>query len=92
MGGATGLPLAPNNKQKQQNNGPKPWFKVPKVCPNPKWALFSFISDAIDTIWMHYNIFSKQLKFIQERKLGYHFQASQQLFFVFSDFLKNLPI
>ena len=20
---------------KQQNNGPKPWFKVPKVCPDP---------------------------------------------------------
>ena len=26
---------------KQQNNGPKPWFKVPKVCPDPKGVVFT---------------------------------------------------
>ena len=29
------LPPAPKRVIKQQNNGPKPWFKVPKVCPDP---------------------------------------------------------
>ena len=26
---------APKRVIKQQYNGPKPWFKVPKVCPDP---------------------------------------------------------
>ena len=30
------VPPAPKRVIKQQNNGPKPWFKVPKVCPDPK--------------------------------------------------------
>ena len=29
---------APKRVIKQQNNGPKPWFKVPKVCPDP-WGM-----------------------------------------------------
>ena len=38
LGGARGsrVPPAPKRVIKQQNNGPKPWFKVPKVCPDPK--------------------------------------------------------
>ena len=37
-GGPGGSRLTPTPKRviKQQNNGPKPWFKVPKVCPDPK--------------------------------------------------------
>ena len=34
--GGSGVPPAPKRVIKQQNNGPKPWFKVPKVCPDPK--------------------------------------------------------
>ena len=30
------LPLAPKRVIKQQNSGPKPWFKVPKMCCDPK--------------------------------------------------------
>ena len=30
----SGVPKAPKRAIKQQNNGPKPWFKVPKVCPD----------------------------------------------------------
>ena len=29
---------APKRVIKQQYNGPKPWFKVPKVCPDP-WGM-----------------------------------------------------
>ena len=34
--GGSGAPPAPKRVIKQQNNGPKPWIKVPKVCPDPK--------------------------------------------------------
>jgi len=34
--GGSRVPPAPKRVIKQQNNGPKPWFKVPKVCPDPK--------------------------------------------------------
>ena len=34
--GESRLPPAPKTVIKQQNNGPKPWFEVPKVCPDPK--------------------------------------------------------
>ena len=34
--GGSRLHLAPKSVIKLQNNGPKPWFKVPKVCPDPK--------------------------------------------------------
>ena len=33
---APGGAREPKRVIKQQNNGPKPWFKVPKVCPDPK--------------------------------------------------------
>ena len=39
--GGSRLPLAPKRVVKQQNNGPKPWFKVPKVCPDPKGMVFT---------------------------------------------------
>ena len=42
--GGSRLHLAPKSVIKLQNNGPKPWFKVPKVCPDPKRD-DSFISD-----------------------------------------------
>ena len=32
----TRLPPAPKREIKQQNNGPKSWFKVPKGCPDLK--------------------------------------------------------
>ena len=35
------LPPAPKREIKQQNNGPKSWFKVPKVCPDPKGMVFT---------------------------------------------------
>ena len=38
--GGTRLLLTPKRVIKQQNNGPKPWFKVPKVCPDPKGMVF----------------------------------------------------
>ena len=37
--GGSRLPPAP--KREQQNNGPKSWFKVPKVCPDPKGMVFT---------------------------------------------------
>ena len=42
IGGRRGSrqPLAPKRVIKQQNNGPKPWFKVPEVCPDPKGIAF----------------------------------------------------
>ena len=50
--GATGgsrLPPVPKRVIKQQNNGPKPWFKVPKVCPDPKRMVFTHLWG----IWGH---------------------------------------
>ena len=38
--GGSRLPSAPERVIKQQNNGPKPWFKAPKVCPDPKEMVF----------------------------------------------------
>ena len=34
--GGSRLPPAPKRVIKQQKNGPKPWFKAPKVCPDQK--------------------------------------------------------
>ena len=39
--GGSRLPPAPKREIKQQNNGPKSWFKVPKVCPDPKGMVFT---------------------------------------------------
>ena len=58
QGGATGhqgapggsrLPPTPKREIKQQNNGPKSWFKVPKVCPDPKGKVFTLFWG----IWGH---------------------------------------
>ena len=38
--GATRLLPTPKWVIKQQNNGSKPWFKVPKVCSDPKGMVF----------------------------------------------------
>ena len=38
--GATRLLPTPKWVIKQQNNGSKPWLKVPKVCPDPKGMVF----------------------------------------------------
>ena len=38
--GGSGVPPTPKRVIKQQNNGPKPWFKAPKVCPDPKEMVF----------------------------------------------------
>ena len=42
-GGARGVEATPGAKRviKQPNNGPKPWFNVPKVCPDP-WGMVLF--------------------------------------------------
>ena len=45
---------APKRVIKQQNNGPKPWLKVPKVCAeltHEGW--FLPISEAFGAIWLH---------------------------------------
>ena len=47
--GGSRLPPAPKRVIKQQNNGPKPWFKVPKVCPDPKGMVFTHLWG----IWGH---------------------------------------
>ena len=47
--GGSWLPLAPKRVIKQQNNDPKPWFKVPKVCPDPKGMVFTHLWG----IWGH---------------------------------------
>jgi len=39
--GGSRLPPAPKRVIKQQNNDPKPWFKVPKVCCDPKGVVFT---------------------------------------------------
>ena len=42
--GGSRIPPPPNRVIKQQNNDPKPWFKVPKVCPDPKrGGIYSFM-------------------------------------------------
>ena len=41
--GGSWLPLAAKRVIKQQNNDPKPWFKVPKVCPDPKGMVFTHL-------------------------------------------------
>ena len=42
--GGSRLPPAPKRVIKQQTNDPKPWFKVPKVCPDPKrGGIYSFM-------------------------------------------------
>ena len=47
--GVMGAPGGPGGRKgvpgglgvmKQQNDDPKPWFKVPKVCPDPKGMVF----------------------------------------------------
>ena len=50
-GGARGSRLPPTPKRviKQQNNDPKPWFKVPKVCCDPKGMVFTHFGG----IWGH---------------------------------------
>ena len=41
-GGVRGVQATPGAKKiKQQNAGPKSWFKVPKVCPDPKGMVFT---------------------------------------------------
>ena len=47
--GGSRIPLAPKRVIKQQNNDPKPWFKVPKVCPDPKGVVFTHLWG----IWGH---------------------------------------
>ena len=39
--GGSGVPPAPKRVIKRQNNDPKPWFKVPEVCPNLKGMVFT---------------------------------------------------
>ena len=41
--GGSGLPLAPKRVIKQQNNDSKLWFKVPKVCPDPRGVVFTHL-------------------------------------------------
>ena len=41
--GGSRIPPAPYRVIKQQNNDPKPWFKVPKVCPDPKGVVFTHL-------------------------------------------------
>ena len=41
--GGSRLPSAPKRVIKQQNNDPKPWFKVPKVCPDPRGVVFTHL-------------------------------------------------
>ena len=48
-GGST-VPPAPKRVIKQQNNGPKSWFKVPRVSQKG-WFLFIF--EAFGAIWVH---------------------------------------
>ena len=47
--GGSRIPPAPKRVIKQQNNDPKPWFKVPKVCPDPKGMVFTHLWG----IWDH---------------------------------------
>ena len=39
--GGSRIPPAPKRVIKQQNNDHKPWFEVPKVCPDPKGMVFT---------------------------------------------------
>ena len=39
--GGSRLPSAPKRVIKKQNNGPKPWFEAPKMCPDPKGMVFT---------------------------------------------------
>ena len=50
------VPPAPKRVIKQQNNGPKPWFKVPKVCPDPKGMVLNHFWG----IWGHLGALKQQ--------------------------------
>ena len=54
--GGSGLPPAPKRVIKQQNNGPEPWFKVPKVCSDPKGMVFTHFW----RIWGHLDALKQQ--------------------------------
>ena len=41
--GGSRIPPVPKKVIKQQNNDPKPWFKVPKVCPDPTEVVFTHL-------------------------------------------------
>ena len=47
--GASRLLPMPKWVIKQQNNGSKPWLKVPEVCPDPKFMVFTHFW----SIWGH---------------------------------------
>ena len=54
--GGSRQPPAPKRVKKQQNHGPKPWFKIPKVCPDPKGMVFTHLLD----IWGHLGALQQQ--------------------------------
>ena len=41
--GGSRIPPVPKKVIKQQNNDPKPWFTVTKVCPDPKGMVFTHL-------------------------------------------------
>ena len=54
--GGSGVPPARKRVIKQQNNGPKPWFKVPKVCPD----LWGMVLTHFWGIWGHLVAFNQR--------------------------------
>ena len=65
--GATRLLPTPKWVIKQQNNGSKPWLKVPKVCPDPK----GMVSIHFWGIWGHLDTL-QQCYLVKTPICGYH--------------------
>ena len=54
--GGSRLPPAPKREINQQNNDPKPWFKVPKVCCDLRSMVFIHFCG----IWGHLDALQQQ--------------------------------
>ena len=68
-GGARGSRLPPTPKRviKQQNNDSKPWFKVPKVCHDPK----GMVSTHFWCIWGHLSALQQRYLLPEGTYVGY---------------------
>ena len=90
--GGSRLPPAPKREIKQQNNGPKSWFKVPKVCPDPKGMVFTHFWDlgpfgCIKTAIFSESANSSKTRF-QEKKIFSRFHRPPGAIF---DWFRNFP-
>ena len=73
--GGSRIPLAPKRVIKQQNNDPKPWFKVPKVCPDLKGMVFTHLW----CIWGHLGALKQRYLVKLQYRQKPHFRKKNSL-------------